>query len=457
MTGFASSESLHRLVKQALDSGAASSVDEAEAMFHGYRLHVEIDAHDVSDRHHQAALLTAIALAKRVFLGGISVSGRLDVPLNTPLPLGQTLQEAVTGFGVHLLDEMPVDIPIVHIGGAPRSRRPGFAVRAVFADWRAGAVPAHADTFRSSDTVMELAPMLAAALAVSEAFFHVQGKTAIVGRRSVGLSLWRPDAADWLAPDPAAMPLQFLPSQLWLIGLGHLGQAFLWALMLLPYAETDGISLVLQDVDTITPSTESTSILSDATMVGEKKTRAMAAWAERRGFSTAIVERLFDSTFRRAETDPPIALCGLDNAVGRMALDTAAFPLVVEAGLGRDHRNFQTIRLHTLPATRSAAEIWGGTEATADGLAHMPAYEQLLETGKLDPCGVTLLAGKAVGAPFVGAIAATLVIAEVLRFLHGEPVSQLIDLDLRSPDARFAMRRDAPPDFNPGYVPVRTW
>ena len=42
------------------------------------------------------------------------------------------------------------------------------------------------------------------------------------------------------------------------------------------------------------------------------------------------------------------------------------------------------------------------------------AYRKMLDEGSLDRCGVTLLAGKAVGAPFVGAVAATLVLAEVL-------------------------------------------
>jgi len=60
----------------------------------------------------------------------------------------------------------------------------------------------------------------------------------------------------------------------------------------------------------------------------------------------------------------------------------------------------------------------------------------MLKRGELDRCGVTLLAGKAVGAAFVGATAATLAIAEVLRLLHGGPVHELIDLDLKSPEYR---------------------
>src|SRR5262245_9648156 len=110
---------------------------------------------------------------------------------------------------------------------------------------------------------------------------------------------------------PRRAPLTLLPTNLWLIGLGHLGQAYLWALGLLPFTNPEEVRLVLQDVDIITPSTESTSILTDASMVKHKKTRVMATWAERRGFTTAIHQRLFDASFRRQEDEPTVALYGL--------------------------------------------------------------------------------------------------------------------------------------------------
>lgn len=46
-------------------------------------------------------------------------------------------------------------------------------------------------------------------------------------------------------------------------------------------------------------------------------------------------------------------------------------------------------------------------------------YQAVLRKGQLDQCGVTLLAGEAVGAPFVGSVAACLTVSEVLRLLHG--------------------------------------
>jgi hypothetical protein len=453
MNTFGPSETLHRLVKQAIDSGAAISIAEAEALFRGYRLGFTIDATESMSSEHQGALLTGVALARRVFLGGVSVEGALDVPLRAPLPLGETLADAITALG-GIAAPAQGGTPLVTIGGGPRVRSEGFRVRTAYSGWRGGVLPAHSNLSPVGAPAMPLAPMLAAALAVNEAFLHVSGRTPVAGRRSVGLSLWRPSAAtDWLVPSEDEPELRYLPSRLWLLGLGHLGQAFLWGLGLLRYPEPTGLHLFLQDVDVITPATESTSILSDSEMVNQRKTRAMAAWAERRGFTTAIVERLFDDSQRRQSQEPAVALCGLDNALGRRALDVSGFDFVVEAGLGRGHRDFRTIRLHSLPGTRSATEIWKVREAAKETIDENAAYQDLLRKGVLDRCGMTLLAGKAVGAPFVGAVAASLAISEVLRLLQGGPLYQVIDLDLESVEHRTAVLH--PTTFthlNPGYV-----
>src|ERR1700688_1627293 len=118
-------------------------------------------------------------------------------------------------------------------------------------------------------------------------------------------------------------------------------------------------------------------------------------------------------------------------------------------------RSTISMRLHTLPGTRSADEIW--TPAVAeDDVADRPAYKKLLIDGDLDKCGITLLAGKAVGAPLVGAVAACLAISEVLRLLHGATVDQMIDLDLQGIEYRSVVQNSF--DFsriNPGYVEAR--
>lgn len=450
MTTMIFADSLHRLVKQAIDSGVAASIAEAQALFQGFRLAIAFEPADPTDPVEQATLVTAAALARRVFLGGVTVSGRLDEALTAPMPLGATLGEALGALGVTVGEPEP-ETPLIVIG-APRDRQPGFAIRTAAKGWRGGIMPAHEEGGPADGPANPLAGMLAAALAINEAYLHVSGAKA-AGRTTVGLSLWRPASdIDWLEADPSEPVLTYLPSQLWLIGLGHLGQAYLWGLGLLPYGSAQDLRLVLQDVDAVTASTESTSILTDATLVGIKKTRVMAAWAERRGFSTSIQERLFDADFKRRPDEPAIALCGLDNAAGRRALDQIGFDMIIEAGLGRGYRDFRTMRLHTLPGARPTAEMWKPPSA-GETVDDRPAYAKLVEDGVLDRCGMTLLAGKAVGAPFVGAVAATLALSEVLRQLHGGPVHRLIDVDLLGLAHRTVVLADeAFKSLNPGYT-----
>ena len=454
MTAKPHADNLHRLVKYALDSGEAKTLTEAESLFQGYRLALTIHGDEARNPINQTALLTAVALGRRVFLGGVYVEGDLDVPLEVPLPLRSRLHEAVIDLG-GTLAPLDAGMPTIAIGGGSLPRRTGFHIRTAAAGWRGGVLPAHSKLIPAPGPTVPLAAMLSAGLAVNEAFLFVEGGNPAAGKRPIGLSLWQPAAdINWLEPDPSEPQIAYLPSQLWLIGLGHLGQAYLWGLGLLPYKEPGNLSLVLQDIDEITPSTESTSILSDAAMAGQKKTRAMATWAERRGFVTALHERRFDDKFHRQDDEPAIALCGLDNVLGRQALDQVGFDLVVEAGIGRGQQNFRTIYLHTLPGSRSAKKIWK-TATSSETVEDRPAYQEMLKSGELDRCGVTLLAGKAVGAPFVGTVAATLVLSQVLRLLHGETLYQLIDLDLLSVEHRLAVPNpESFQSLNPGYTTV---
>ena len=216
-------------------------------MFRRYTLTFRIDPTEALDPAHQAALLTGVALARRVFLGGVAVASTVDVPLCVPMPLGSTLAQAITALGGSLAARSS-NGPVVSIGGVARPRADGFHVRALFAGWRGGIVPGHWEAIPTAGGAMPLAAMLSAALAVNEAFLYSsrEAEGGSAGRRAVGLSLWQPSSSvDWLGTCEEEPDLQYLPSQLWLIGLGHLGQAYLWGLGLLPYPNPPGLSLVL--------------------------------------------------------------------------------------------------------------------------------------------------------------------------------------------------------------------
>jgi hypothetical protein len=240
----------------------------------------------------------------------------------------------------------------------------------------------------------------------------------MAARRAAGLSLWNP-GADWLAKDAGEPPLAYLPSSLWLIGLGNLGQALAWLLAGLPYADRAKVDLTLQDYDRIAESNDSTSLLSSLALVGVKKTRAVSRWLEAAGFNTALEERRFGPWTIRGPHDPAVALCGVDNAPTRADLGSAKFELVVEAGLGAGPGGFRNFSIHTFPSSRRPDQIWPReTDGRTHDVSSMPAYKALSKSG-LDTCGLVQLASRTVGVPFVGLIAAALALSELLRRLHG--------------------------------------
>jgi hypothetical protein len=112
-------------------------------------------------------------------------------------------------------------------------------------------------------------------------------------------------------------------------------------------------------------------------------------------------------------------LCGVDNALARTALEKPQFGLVVEAGLGAGPEGFRSLSVHTFPASRSAEEIWSRQVGQVnENVENMPAYQALKRKG-MDTCGLAQLASRTVGVPFVGLIAACLVVSELLRRLNG--------------------------------------
>lgn len=446
-------DELHRLVKLAMDTGEAESIEHAQRIFAGYRIGVAVGPEIQWSRSHQAALLTFLQLASRVFLGGVQVAMPADILVPDLVSGSLSIARTMDRVGACRVKSLEPHIPAVCIGTAGVPHAVSFAVRAVFSGWRAGILPAGATPPFEFDAEFPVAAALAVALAVNEAFLFVRQDTPEAGLREIGVSLWEPDAIDdWWTSAHDGPEIAYLPSKLWLLGLGHLGQAYLWTLSLLPYERPEDVLLVLQDIDAITSSTLSTSILSDREMVGLKKTRAMAGALEARGFKTAIIERRFDEALRVLPDDPQIALCGLDNALGRQPLCEVGFKFVVEAGLGSGAKDFRAMRIHTFPGTKDPCELWKPGEG-ADVVPVARAYEDLKARG-LDQCGVTMLAGKAVGAPFVGVTAAAFSMAEILRVLHDGAVFALHDMDLKSPHARVSSKRKtAVALINPGFSP----
>ena len=439
MNGFDLGNRLHRSIKMALDTGEAKTLDDAERIFGGYRLTLEVGHEVAVSSTLQAAVLTAVNTASRCFLGGVKVTGTLDVPLLVRWRTCSTLEEAVANLGGQVSKLPEPGAPLLVFGQSDRVHMLAgeFAVRVTFDGWVGAVTPLKGG--RRLTEAHEFIPsgVLAGALGVAEAFQHVRGGNSMIGRRDVGLSLWRPGEDPWSERAAAIPSVDILPSMLWLIGLGHLGQAFLWTLGLLPYARPEDVLLVLQDFDILAESNLSTSPLTFTRLIGQRKTRAMALWCEERGFRTVICERRFRADFMVSADEPKLALCGVDNALARADLEDVGFERVIEAGLEAGPTEYLAFQVHTFPGPQRARERWGKAEGNLDkpsasnALVQQPGYQALAADG-LDACGLVTLANRTVGASFVGAAVSAIVISEVLRSLLGEAPHGLIDGSFRS-------------------------
>lgn len=418
-------DSFHRLAKVLADSGEAETIEAAQTALAAYGVRIVLDKSVEEDVAAQVIALTAINCASRSFLGNVQIDAPRDAVLKAPGFLGSSLSEFAAWAGVRpALGEQAQRWPIIEIGVL--SRPPDIGGIRPWADGWTFGINGQA---RFQGAFVAPACVAAGGLAVSEAFSMLRRDNPYAGRRALALSLWDPRGVHGAVE---AGPITGLDvSSAWLVGLGHLGQAYAWTLGFMRPA--NGATLFLQDVDTVTSSTPSTSVLSTPGVIDQRKTRVVAAWLEARGYQTALVERRFDEFQRVTATEPRVALFGVDNTAARRVLEGAGFSHVIDAGLGSGFRDFKAIRVRTFPGPSNAADLWVAT-AEAPEVVKAPAYQALLASG-VDPCGVATLATRSVGAPFVGCVAAGYVIAALMRHQLGLDAFSVIDLNLRNPAA----------------------
>lgn len=417
-------DSFHRLAKVLADSGEAATLEDVETTFARYGVRIALDDSFLSNASAQVIALTAINTAARCFRGNVDVVAPRDTVLTVRGFEGLSLVDFMSWVGIVAVAEEAAarSWPTIRIGERPDAI--STSTICPWADgWRFGL---GADGVCTTDF---FAPACVAAggLAVSEAFSILRRDNPYAGRRNISMSLWSiaqgTAEAGMLGGDVPPVP------SMWLIGLGHLGQAFAWTLGFMQSAS--GATLYLQDADVVTKSTLSTSVLSAQGDLKVKKTRVAANWLERRGYATAIVERRFDEAQRVGAVEPRLALVGVDNVAARRVLEGAGFRFAIDAGLGSGYQDFRAIRMRTFPGPSLAANIWAASDATKAS-PQAAAYQALLAKGA-DPCGVTTLATRAVGAPFVGCVAAAYVVAELMRYEMGVRPYGYLDLNLRNP------------------------
>ncbi len=450
-------DQLSRTAKILLDGNQACDIADAYRNLENLVLQVEVGPHIASDPAAQAALLTALNTGHRAMLGGVEVVIADDPVLTMPWGRGQKLTDAVEAFGGVVVDRLDQARPLLRIAAPTSSYQHQHDVQLnlTWYGWCGGVTESAGSGFFGPAN--PLAGVLAGALGVSEVFQHMIGSL-VAGRRTLGLSLWRPDL-DWQSPDAVGPPLQYLPDGIWLPGLGHLGQANAWSLGCLPYERPEVLEIFLVDFDSIVKANWSTGLLTMPSDVGRRKTRVVQRCLESLGYRTRLIERRFDECTIPNTEEPELAIAGFDKPEPRRALG-GKFSRVVDAGLGAGPIGYLDMLIHSFPSQLTPESAFSDEGPVEPPLTS--AYEaeigQRIESGEQPGdarCGVIELASATAAASFVGAIAGAFGVADLLRIFHGGQHFATINLDLRNPHRVLtALAEDQGQPINPGFTLV---
>lgn len=374
----------------------------------------------------QYAVLTAILLASRCF-GQVNVSGDINHELIiTTLPLGRTLRDAVASLSA-AFEDRPTNRTVV-IGEA-NIAMDYPTIKVGWNGWRASTCPGHLPiTIGRSDN--PLAGIAAAALAVGQAFMAEIGEVT-AGARRQEISLWEPDSSDLGDAGPSNYNL---PTALWLIGLGNLGQAHLWCISSLAYPDRSAVTLMVQDYDKVSKENWGTSILVERGSYGMLKTKAAEDWATSAGFNVLRNDRAIDANLRRTPAEPAIAIAGLDSIAARRLLGNIGFHYIVDAGLGEATKNFRHLRVNAFGESNDLQAYFNNVpdmrQAEVEKNLRLPAYQAHRAASVDGGCGTLMLAAQPIVVPFISSVAAVLTVTQAIRIASGQAAYKSIVCDL---------------------------
>jgi len=381
-------ESLNRTIKLAMDEGRADSYEQAQALFKSFKLRIVVGVGFTSSPAAEAAVLTILNAAPRTFLGGVELIGPMEEVCTRAWFCGMRLKEVAQQFGVATNVIEPGEIPTICIG-ADHPASGDFSLGLSLGDRQFCLSPDRAN-MGGNDSLVETG-VAAAGAALNEAFQWLYAQHPLAGQRAVR----------WTLPSNGGAES---PESVWVIGLGHLGQAYLWA-MALDAKEGRPRHVKLTDFDAVSESNLSTCWLVSKADIGRSKVAAVADRLERLGIQVTLdCSRLNLDAITVSAT--VLVVVAVDNVALRRSLDRLQATKLLEAGIGDSVQGYTRTQIHQFPGKRKARDIWAEDDRRASIPVDIskPAYQSLLAKS-LDICGTMLIAGRSVATPFMGAFA----------------------------------------------------
>ncbi|TIL96289.1 MAG: hypothetical protein E5Y73_01905 [Mesorhizobium sp.] len=420
-----------RIAKVITDAaGSKRDFDQAAAALDAVHVAVVTETTGMASAATQAAVITALNTAVKCF-GNATLVCPHDLPLEAKLALGSDLFAVAEASGAQVSTVLPSSVThIVAVSDCPVA---GAFVRCWWNGWSAGVFPGW-DNEPCRDSANPLAGVFAGALAVREVFANAIGRRHSVNRRAA-ISLWQP----WFQggePEPSPTVVT-LPRSLWLVGLGHLGQGFLWSLAFLPAAGTHAI---LQDDQNVGEENVGTGLVTQLVDFEQKnkKARVAARWLEGAGWTTSLLERRNYGDMKLTDSDPAMVLTSLDEPTARLAIARAGHDIMIDAGVGHGAFDFEIGQIRVVPKGADTDGLWAhaAKPKSIDAMMEMPAYRE--HATKYGGCGTFTLAEASAAVPFVGAAIGALTIAQLLRVASMHATPRIMQVELNAPEAASA-------------------
>lgn len=401
--------------------------EEALSLMRGTSINLICGESVKNSVHLQIALLTAVNISKRTFLGGVSVSMPEETPNLTPFE-GRSLNEMLKQY-LHLPQNGGKNYTIC-VGNNPVDKS---SCEVICNDWQGGINVYNSErvSLDRTEGTLPFGPVAGASIACFYLFSIAFDIIDPDNFDSTGVSLWDCVTDNWYDSQYKGPAQLFqLPAKLWFVGLGHLGQAYIWLLGCMPFENRRLIEVVLQDFDEVSESNLGSQLLSEDRDVGRKKTRVCAEFLESLGFSTRIIEKPFEASDQSQlwTKQLNILVNGVDSVTARRNLIPERFDLLLDGATNGSEAFFDSFTLRNLKQLdKDPKDIWQEEDFAEDVILHKKLYERV---EKRYGCGAYI--NHSISTPFVGAMGATFVMGELFRKLNDGKQHSIVSLELRN-------------------------
>ncbi|MCB0496167.1 MAG: ThiF family adenylyltransferase [Cyclobacteriaceae bacterium] len=379
----------------------------------------------------QAAFLSTLNAGKRTFLKGVKCYIDDSVPNLLPVA-GNNFSEVIANYGGLITEDEPNSREQKLLFGiAPTDEN---SIEVVCSAWQAG-LNFYGDIRKvcpRSNTKVVVGGIAGAALGLFHLFNRQFSIIDNLTGLSTGISLWTMNTSEnWNAPENEG-PLNInFPKYIWSVGLGHLGQAYLWILGLMN-SDTKETKILLQDHDIIERENIGSQVLCQLSDEGKQKTRVCAAFLESLGLKTRIIEKPFlkEDQYQEWAKKYKILLNGVDNIETRKSIDPNHFKLFLDGGTNGRLELLDSFTLRNFAVSnRNPEEIWK-TNKNDDKALHRNLFKRI---DKENGCGQLINLG--ISTPFVGLFGGTILISELFRSLNKGIAHSSISIQMRDLDS----------------------